>query len=416
VAIVLPKGSPACGCCRCQWPALMPVSWSSRDRSRSPRSKNYEEIVQTVVMREQARQAKDWALADTYRTQLQQMGVTLFDKTNSWRSNDGLSGRIPSWADLEAGETPEAISNQMLQMLPSSSGEGTSSIDEAKVKDLVKQREEARSNKDFNRSDEIREELKAIGVEVYDKEKIWRAKCGASGCILGFRGANGPTDLEITTLVVQREKARQSGDWASSDMIRDELKAVGVEIFDKDKMWKASDGRQAPVPSWAQIQSGATVVGPVSKLGAGGLSQQQLQALLMPLANSGEGGGVQSQVLAAAIMAAQNPATAARTLQMLQSGVGRDQPKDAEQTEKVEEAMQFIDDCKATGRDATDAEINWLVGIREKCRQNKDFSSADEMRAALANHLGVQLMEKEKKWETNDGRYGSIPMWTNISV
>jgi len=283
-----------------------------------------------------------------------------------------------------------------------------------KVKELVLQREQARSNKDFTRSDEIRDELKALGVEVYDKEKMWRAKCGTSGCILGFRGASGPTDLEITTLVVQREKARQSGDWASSDMIRDELRAVGVEIYDKDKIWKASDGRQAAVPSWQQIQSGGAVIGPVSKAGAGGgLTQQQLQALLAPL-NSGEGGGVQSQVLAAAIMAAQNPATAARTLQLLQNGGGMGSALSGEPSPEVSEAMQFVEDIQATGRTATDAEINWLVGIREKARQAKDFSSADEMRTALSATLGVTLLEKEKKWETNDGRHGSIPMWNNM--
>jgi len=393
----------------------MPVPWAKeeRERSRSPRSKNYEEIVQLVVMREQARQGKDWALADTYRTQLQQMGVTLFDKTNSWRSTDGLAGRIPSWADLEAGDSPESISAHLVEMMPSSS-EGTSSIDEARVKELILERERARSNKDFSRSDEIREELKALGVEVYDKEKMWRAKCGASGCILGFRGSHGPTDLEITTLVVQREKARQSGDWASSDMVRDELRAVGVEIYDKEKMWKANDGRQAAIPSWSQIQSGCAVIGPVSKLGAGGLNQQQLQALLMPLASSGEGGGVQSQVLAAAIMAAQNPATAAKTLQML-NGRSMEPAENEEQSQKVREALRFIEDCQDTGRAATDAEINWLVGIREKCRQAKDFKAADEMRTALSNVLGVQLQEKEKRWETEDGRHGSIPMWTNMS-
>jgi hypothetical protein len=121
---------------------------------------------------------------------------------------------------------------------------------------LVQQREQARAQKDFARSDEVRDELKALGVEVFDKEKMWRAKNGLAGCIIGFSAEGVATDLEITTLVVQREKARQSSDFGTADMVRMELRAAGVEIYDKEKVWKVADGRQGPVPSWTQIQAG----------------------------------------------------------------------------------------------------------------------------------------------------------------
>jgi len=134
---------------------------------------------------------------------------------------------------------------------------------ESQIKALVQQREQARANKDFTRSDEIREELKTMGVEVFDKEKMWRSTSGASGVILGYHARGGPTDLEITTLVVQREKVRQSGDFGTSDMIRNELRAVGVEIYDKEKIWKASDGRQGPVPTWQQVQAVCNTEGPL---------------------------------------------------------------------------------------------------------------------------------------------------------
>merc|ERR1719215_1013702 len=173
------------------------------------------------------------------------------------------------------------------------SGFESSDPNEANIKQLVRLREQARAEKDFAQSDKLRDDLKALGVDLYDKEKMWRSKSGASGVIIGYRGQGGPTDVEITTLVVQREKARQSGDWGTADMIREELKQSGVDIYDKEKHWRASDGRSGPVPSWGVIQGGDSL--------GGGAVQAPITV----------GGDVRQQVLQAAVQAAQNPATAA---------------------------------------------------------------------------------------------------------
>lgn len=370
-------------------------------------------------MREQARLGKDWSLADTIRERLTAIGVTLFDKTNAWRSSDGQSGRIPTWSEIEAGQTPEAIiAQQESKTLAATGGNGF----EGQIKYLVQQREQARASKDWAQSDKLREELKALGVEVFDKEKMWRSKSGSSGVIIGYRGSAGPTDLEISTLVVQRERARQSSDFATGDMIRDELKAVGVEINDRDKTWRCTDGRQGPVPSWSAIQVGVGEGGPVQ------------QTLMAPPAVQQATASLQNQVVQAALAAAQNPVSAVRTLQLLQQatasavpvkGVSRAvttpvAPGPAAVTSptnpEMQEALQFISECQATGRPAQDSEIDWLVSIREKCRQGKDFAAADELRNALRSSLGVELYEKEKKWAANDGRQGIIPMWNALPV
>lgn len=292
--------------------------------------------------------------------------------------------------------------------------------DMARTKALVQQREHARSLKDFDRADDIRNELKAMGVEVYDKEKMWRAKSGASGVVIGWRGNEGPTDLEIATLVVQREKARQSTDFATADMIRDELRTVGIEIYDKDKLWKSKDGRQAPVPSWLQIQGGSG--GGAGNMG--GSMAPQLQGMLpmgpggnMTTAARGSAAAtLQTQVVHAALAAARNPASAVRTLQMLQgsTGPGGRGHKAVPPSPEAQEALRFINNCQATGRMAQIAEVDWLVGIRERCRQNGDFASADALRSGLRSTLGVELQEKEKTWVARDGRHGAIPMWTNM--
>lgn len=381
---------------------------NDRERSRSPRSSNNEEIVRLVVMREQARLAKDWGLADTIRERLTAAGVTLFDKTNAWRTADGRSGRIPTWSEIEAGQTAESIIQQQEQKTLTLGGDSS----EANIKYLVQMREQARASKDWAQSDKIREDLKALGVEVFDKEKMWRAKSGQSGCIIGYRGSAGPTDLEISVLVVQRERARQSGDYGTADMIRDELKAVGCEILDKEKIWRSGDGRSGAVPSWSAIAGGA---------GGGDVLQPNLLAQPTPIQ---AGATLQNQVVQAALVASQNPATAARTLQILQQELGASTGVSLpvknnfvlRQSPEAREALNFINQCQVSGRNVTDTEIDWLVGIREKLRQNKDFGDADTLRDAMRSSIGVELYEKEKRWVATDGRQGMIPMWTSLIV
>merc|ERR1711972_549550 len=60
-----------------------------------------------------------------------------------------------------------------------------------------------------------------------------------------------PTDEEIQYLVQARENCRQAKDFAGADMLRSEYKTIGLEVYDKEKMWKTSDGRQGAVPSWS---------------------------------------------------------------------------------------------------------------------------------------------------------------------
>ncbi len=57
-------------------------------------------------------------------------------------------------------------------------GQATGDIDKNKVEALIKEREEARLSKDFNRADEIRDELTQMSIEIEDTPKgtIWRSK------------------------------------------------------------------------------------------------------------------------------------------------------------------------------------------------------------------------------------------------
>eukprot|EP00408_Alexandrium_pacificum_P009233 CAMPEP_0171231198 /NCGR_PEP_ID=MMETSP0790-20130122/39781_1 /TAXON_ID=2925 /ORGANISM="Alexandrium catenella, Strain OF101" /LENGTH=406 /DNA_ID=CAMNT_0011697419 /DNA_START=81 /DNA_END=1301 /DNA_ORIENTATION=- len=399
---------------------------SSRDRSRSPAASGaYDEIVRLVVMREQARMSKDWATADSVREQLVAKGVTIQDKSSSWRCVDGSSGRIPTWSEVEGGSTTESfITNQSMTQggrsaaMPPPVNDGS----DAHIKHLVMMREQARAQKDFTQADTYREELKALGVDIFDKEKMWRSKMGASGVIIGYRGGAGPTDLEISTLVVQREKARQNNDYNTSDMIRNELRAVGVEIKDREKIWVASDGRQGPVPTWSAVMAGGDTPGFAQGMAAttGGMAASNSNSL-------------RDQVVQAALAAASNPNNALKTLQMLQQVGGAPpsamapKPTRAAQPAQARaaptatdpeciEAITFVSSCQAAGRAPTDAEIDWLVGLREKFRSQKAFNDADALRQEMRGTLGIELDEKTKQWSCSDGRQGVIPMWSSMSA
>lgn len=414
------------------------------------------EIMKIVVQREQARLAKNWQVADSLRDRLAQGGVTLFDKTSTWQTVDGRIGRIPRFAELESAadglmpgdglsqfepmsitshlkfEPPDARSLPFTETSPYVVGDsqdlgqfipGELPQEDSQIRQLVQLREQARSQKDFAQSDKLRDELKALGVEVFDKDKLWRAQDGRCGVIIGYRGDAGPSDVEINTLVLQREKARQASDFATADMIRNELRAAGVDIFDKDKMWKSKDGRRGQVPVWDMMgakPAGFAAPGQVQHLAPAGVRHQHVVSE-----------DIQSQIIQAALATASNPVTAQKTLHLLQSMAAsspalppkRQVLKSAPVGNMVvqggsvelQETMSFCSQCTTTGRTPTDAEIQWLVEVREQMRFKKCYAEADSLRESMRG-LGIELFEKEKRWSCNDGRQGGIPMFGSFAA
>ena len=65
--------------------------------------------------------------------------------------------------------------------------DGQTQVDETKVNSMLAERLQAKMTRDFVTADRIRDELRAMGVEVYDKEKTWKAGGGGGG---GFGGGS----------------------------------------------------------------------------------------------------------------------------------------------------------------------------------------------------------------------------------
>lgn len=388
-------------------------------------------------MREQARSAKDFARADELRGELSAMSVALNDKTSQWRTAEGITGRIPTFSEVEQmggadayafeqmGGQPGGMDTSVIEIQNNIAQLSASDSEEVKaIKSLVQQREQARAAKDFARSDSIRDELRGLGAEVYDKEKMWRHQAiGTSGVIIGYLGDGEPTNLEVETLVVQRERARHGKDYAEADMIRNELKARGVEIYDKDKVWKTTSGRSGGIPDWNIFDGngGPPMAPPTVSHNAYGAVEMTPQAILR----------------AAIAAQAVNPAATAQILHSLQAiahappmplGRGRvpipappapapPAPRGgghAGTSADVGHALLMARQIQAANRGISDGEIENLVGTREKLRQSRDFAGGDAVRECLRG-LGVEMHEKDKRWSTTDGRHGAIPSWSDLA-
>lgn len=398
---------------------------NARARSRSPRQAQLssKEIARLIFAREQARLAKDWNQADNLRSQLQEGGVLLYDKTRLWKCSDGRSGRIPSFDEVEAGQV-EPVYEDAKEEVDGSKEE---------IQSLVLQREQARGSKDFQQADAIRSQLQDLGVELLDKEKLWKCPSrGMQGIITGFR-SNELSDVEVHTLVMQREKARMGNDYDLSDMIRDELKSRGVTIEDKQKVWQCTDGRRGAVPSWAQITgevpNAMPDVRPIpAHMPRSGIPQA-------PMARQPARPSIEDELVSLAVAAARHPDTASRALQALRQvfaggaatapmAVAQPALPAAPRIQKApssrpeghpdfNKAMQAIRRIK-DGHGVSDEEIEWLVATRERFRMTKDYGNSDGLRKELLS-VGIELLEKEKRWTFEDGRSGNIPLWSDIA-
>ena len=54
-------------------------------------------------------------------------------------------------------------------------------------------------------------------------------------------------DAEIMASIAKREQARRDKDFATADALRTALREKGVDVFDKDRTWRTTDGRRGTV-------------------------------------------------------------------------------------------------------------------------------------------------------------------------
>ena len=97
-----------------------------------------------------------------------------------------IAGRLSTCSNDEAPDLKAQLqaSANVLGILQDSPaewlgiGQASGDVDKNKVESLIKEREEARLSKNFDRADQIRSELSSMGIEIEDTPKgtIWRSK------------------------------------------------------------------------------------------------------------------------------------------------------------------------------------------------------------------------------------------------
>jgi len=207
--------------------------------------RDIEELVKTRLQRKLDRRFEE---ADAMLAELEARGVSVSDDTRAWRA-DGLS---------------------FVYSYRGTGGAAGRSTDEvAQVESLVQQRGVAKSFGQYEESDRLADELYDLGVDLDDKARSWSFVYAVRGAAGGGGGGGGgvrkptnhdyrrdrsddyslrPEELEkVDALLGKRLAAKKARDFDRADALQAELRGMGVEVDDKQRVWyvRYHDGGRA---------------------------------------------------------------------------------------------------------------------------------------------------------------------------
>ena len=124
------------------------------------------------------------------------------------------------------------------------------------IEDLLRARAQARLERDYDKADEIRDDLEVkFGVSLFDRDGRWTDTQGRTGYytqlnkapkVVRPAGAASATTLsreEIQALIAERTKARRARNFQLADDLRQQLADGGIELFDQLNTWQSADGK-----------------------------------------------------------------------------------------------------------------------------------------------------------------------------
>ena len=220
-----------------------------------------------LTQRNDAKRARDFETADRLRDQLQaEFNIRVDDKTREWRvmgAGAGMFGLAASHAPVSGGYgAAPGMGGGMGNVghdYTRTPGDNAP-VDVEKVNQILAQRLDAKRARDFTTSDALRDQLRnEMGIEVMDREKQWCVRGG--GGVMGGGGGGGmmahgyrrdddgsmPVDVErVNTILSQRHTLKMQRDFQTADMLRDQLRGMGVEVQDQEKTWRVRGA--APMP------------------------------------------------------------------------------------------------------------------------------------------------------------------------
>jgi len=417
------------------------------ERAADASTMSMESIISQLTLREEARERKDWKEADSIRDTLRAAGVRLDDAAKTWSTKNGRSGSIGMWSQNSDGTRSSRVSVHPLST--------------EVIAQRVHKRELARRKKDFDTSDRMREELKAQGVILSDKNRTWTTADGRTGSLDGHNVAvhrphpvmpqqayqhsaygspmmmvqqpahaapsmisyvqpRDPTANESTVvndLIRKSDHARMFGDRNAEAQIANQLHQMEIEIFSTEDLWRSPSGMVGVIGNRPVSHAALGFLVQARDLAARNRNLEMAKAIseLIQergftlddtqgtwLSNDGRSGSVlQTQVQVptapAAVLPYYEPAPAYAMRQNRQNRWGA--------TSAPQQAT-----APAAAAVDLDGDIQTIINYREQLRMARDYAGADDIRKALRTR-GVDVNDSEKKWSASDGSSGPIKGW-----
>jgi hypothetical protein len=225
----------------------------ANDQRKDDEDLDIDAIEALIEERNEAKRERNFEHADAIRDDLKSMhGVYLNDRERTWGTNASIiGGYLGSSPRIPEQFGPTGHDYQLCD----DAGPSISPLSDDEIHKLIAERLRCKLNRDFQRADEIKEELVAKDVAIDDSSKMWRA----DGVRIYFAGGRnkkfdysyapdaGPsratmTDDEVSKLLAERQECRYNRDFDGADSILTDLEDAGVQIDDANRMWRA-DGK-----------------------------------------------------------------------------------------------------------------------------------------------------------------------------
>ena len=189
---------------------------------------------------------------------MREKNIVLDDEGSSSRSSSSSSRSSSSSSTSSSGTRSDgsrpAFSHE--PRVDTSDGQASSAL-LPEIERLLRARGDARAARDFDKADDIREQLLSqFEVSLYDRDGRWQGRDGSTGFYPALIKVAKPMQVattmskaELQALVDQRTQARRARNFALADEIRDKLGDCGVELFDAMNTWQTVDGKHEGVQS-----------------------------------------------------------------------------------------------------------------------------------------------------------------------
>jgi len=214
--------------------------------------KDLQKVHEILTLRVLAKKARDYDEADRLKDELyHEHNVRVWDKTREWNY---VRSKSVQRGDIVAHDYIRAAGD-------------SSDVDVQIIDNMLLERLRAKLKRDFEQADQLREELRLMGVRVDDGTKQWRA-----GVPLNERDpwqkpkinyqrrpsadeidqdtaeiSLLPVDEDLVqTILTDRHEARRTQFWKRADELLDQLLKMGIDVDDSTRSWSKVHSAYTP--------------------------------------------------------------------------------------------------------------------------------------------------------------------------